>query len=43
MSFPARALRAIGKPDPQQTSWKLPWIPDQAFGLPGMTRLLRGL
>jgi hypothetical protein len=37
------ARSAIGKPEPQQTSWKLPWIPGQTFGLPGMTRLLRGL
>jgi hypothetical protein len=24
----------------QQTSWMLPWIPGQTFGLPGMTRRL---
>jgi len=37
MSFPTRALRAIGNPESQQASWVLRWIPDQAFGLSGMT------
>jgi hypothetical protein len=36
MSFPTRAQRAIGNPE-MPIIRELLWIPDQAFGLSGMT------
>ena len=38
LSFPTRASRAIGNPKSRPRSWRLLWIPGQAFGPPGMTR-----